>query len=130
MDEQVIKYYRKLLKHGFPHAGKLESPSIVLDTVGENIRICGHTSQNYMLIYIGLACEKIKDIKYLCTCEPTANVVVEILCTLVKGKTLFEAAQVSADDFLRELENTGEAFLEKAKGIVELLRRGIRRYEG
>ena len=32
--------------------------------------------------------DRINDIKYLCSCEPTANVAVEVLCTLVKGKTL------------------------------------------
>jgi hypothetical protein len=41
MDEQVIKYYRRLLKTGFDHVGSLENPSIFLDSVGEKIRVCG-----------------------------------------------------------------------------------------
>ena len=84
----VVKYYRRLCKNGFEHAGSLENPSIFLDTVGEKIRICSHVSHAYMHIYINVRDGIIDDIKYLCTCDPTANVVVEILCSLLKVKQL------------------------------------------
>ena len=133
MDQKVIKYYRKLLKEGFSNAGSLENPSILLDTVGEKIRICGHAGENHMYVYIAVAEDEkqtLSDCKYLCNCNPTANVVVEILCTLIKGRTLNEVEKLGVDDFVRVLDSSGEEFLEKSNGIVELLGRGIRRYHG
>ena len=130
MDEKVIKYYRKLLKEGFQNAGSIENPSIVLDTVGEKIRICGHTSQNRMYVYIAVYDDIINDIKYLCNCDPTANVIVEILCILLKGRPLSDARKLSATDFSDALGSTGDAFMEKSKGMVKLLQRGIQRYSG
>ena len=88
MDELVVKYYRRLCRTGFEHTGELENPAIFLDTVGEKIRICSHVSHAYMHIYINIRDGIIDDVKYLCTCDPTANVVVEILCNLIKGKTI------------------------------------------
>ena len=129
MDELVIKYYRKLLRTGFEHAGSWENPSIFLDSVGERISICGHTSQNFIHIYINVSDQKITDIKYLCTCDPTANVVVEILCTLVKGKTLSEAAMITEESFSRALGSRSEEFIQKSRGIIELLNRGINRFK-
>jgi NifU-like protein involved in Fe-S cluster formation len=129
MDELVIKYYRKLLRTGFEHAGSLESPSIFLDSVGEKIHICGHVGRNYLHIYINIRDDIIDDIKYKCLCDPTANVVIEILCTLVKGKTLAKVAAITEDDFFRVLGSEGTEFLEKVRGIIELVNRGITRYQ-
>ena len=118
-----------MLKEGFANAGSLENPSIVLDTVGEKIRICGHTSNSRLYVYIAVAeDETLPECKYLCNCDPTANVVVEILCTLIKGRTLSEVKKLCVDDFVRVLDTSGNEFLEKSKGIVELLNRGIKRY--
>jgi NifU-like protein involved in Fe-S cluster formation len=129
MDELVVKYYRRLCRTGFEHTGELEKPSIFLDTVGEKIRICSHVSHAYMHIYINVQNGIIDDIKYLCTCDPTANVVVEILCNLVKGKTIQEAEDLTEKDLSRALGSTGEEFLKKVRGIIELLHRGIARYK-
>ena len=129
MDELVVKYYRRLCKTGFEHAGSLENPSIFLDTVGEKIRICSHVSHAYMHIYINIRNGIIDDIKYLCTCDPTANVVVEILCALVKGKTIQEAEALTEDSFSQALGSKGEEFLKKVTGIIELLHRGLARYK-
>ncbi|HTY82237.1 MAG TPA: iron-sulfur cluster assembly scaffold protein [Dehalococcoidales bacterium] len=129
MDEQVIKFYRRLCKEGFEHTGSLENPSIFLDTVGEKIRICSHVSHAFMNIYINIRNGIIEDIKYLCTCDPTANVVVELLCGLVKGKTLAEARTLSAEDFSRALGTTEDEFIKKSTGIIELLHRGLVRYQ-
>ena len=133
MDQIVINYYRQLLREGFPNAGSLESPSILLDTVGEKIRICGHAGENHMYVYIAVAEDEkqtLSDCKYLCNCDPTANVVVEILCALIKGRTLNEVEKLGVDDFVHVLDSSGEEFLEKSKGIVELLNRAIKRYYG
>ena len=114
MDELVVKYYRRLCREGFEHAGSLEESDIFLDTVGEKIRICSHVSHAYLHIYVRVNDGVIADIKYLCTCDPTANVVVEVLCSLVKGKTLAEAEALTAASFTRALGGGGEKYLEKA----------------
>ncbi len=103
MDEAVIKYYRRLLRTGFEHAGSFDNPSIFLDSVGEGLRFCGRPS-DYMHIFINVSNGRIDSIKYLCNCDPAANVAVEILCTLAKGKTLEEVAAMTEDRFSRQLE--------------------------
>jgi NifU-like protein involved in Fe-S cluster formation len=128
VDAQVIQYYRKLLRTGFKYTGSLENPSIFLDTVGEKIRICGHNSQNYLNVYIKIQNQRIEDIKYLCTCDPTANVVIEILCELVKGRTISEAEAITTESFSSQLGSKGEEFIKKTAGVIELLQRGIKRY--
>jgi NifU-like protein involved in Fe-S cluster formation len=129
MDELVVKYYRRLCRKGFEHTGELENPSIFLDTVGEKIRICSHVSHAYMHIYICVCNGIINDIKYLCTCDPTANVVVEIMCGLVKGKTLQQAWALTEGSFTAALGGGGEEYRKKSRGIIELLHRGISRYK-
>ena len=129
MDQVVAQYYRHLCRTGFQHTGELENPSIFLDTVGEKIRICSHVSHAYMHIYINVHEGTIDDIKYLCTCDPTANVTVEILCSLLKGKTIKEAEALTEESFIQTLGTRGDEFLKKVKGIIELLHRGIKRYK-
>jgi NifU-like protein involved in Fe-S cluster formation len=128
MDEVVVKYYRQMCRTGFEHAGSLENPSVFLDTIGEKIRICSHVSHAYMHIFINISQGVIDDVKYLCTCDPTANVVVEILCSLIKGETLEEAEALTEKSFTGMLGGGGEEFLKKVKGIIELLHRGLGRY--
>ena len=98
MDEAVIRYYRKLLRTRFEYAGSFENPSIFLDSVGEKVLICGSTG-DFMHLYINIANNTINDIKYMCVCDPTANVAIEILCTLIKGKTLDKAASITEQAF-------------------------------
>jgi hypothetical protein len=85
MDEIVVKFYRRLCRMGFKYTGEIKNPSIFLDTIGEKIRICSRVAHAYIHIYIDVRDGVIDDIKYLCICDPTANVVVEILCILVEG---------------------------------------------
>jgi NifU-like protein involved in Fe-S cluster formation len=106
MDEAVIKYYRRLLKEDFPNAGALDDPSIFVEAVGEKMIDCGNTS-NYMQLYLQVANCQITDIKYLCACEPVANVAVEVLCTLVKGKRLDEAASITEKPFINSGSRDG-----------------------
>jgi NifU-like protein involved in Fe-S cluster formation len=128
MDKCVIKYYRKLLRTGFSYAGRLENPTIFLDTVGEKIRICGMRASNYIHIYINISNGRLEEIKYLCTCDPTANVVVEIFCSLVERKTIQEALSLKQTLFIQVLGGGDEEFLKKVEGILELLKRGLDRY--
>jgi NifU-like protein involved in Fe-S cluster formation len=129
MDQVVVTAYRRLCREGFKHTGEIKNPSIFLDTVGEKIRICSSVAHAYMHIYIMVRNDVIDEIKYLCTCDPTANVVVEVLCSLLQGKTIAEAEALQEKDFSDAFGSTGEEFLKKSRGIIELLHRGIARYK-
>jgi NifU-like protein involved in Fe-S cluster formation len=129
LDEAVIKYYRKLLRHGFEYMGKCENPSIFLDTVGENIKVCAQVAQAYIHLYINIKDDVIDDIMYLCMCEPTANVAVEVMCSLVKGKTIDEVKHLKEEDFSRIVGSRGKDFLKSAAGLIKLLNRGLDRYQ-
>ena len=128
MDEAVIKYYRNLLRTRFEHAGTIENPSVFIDTVGTKVLLCGNTG-DFMQLYATVADNKITDIKYNCCCDPTANVAVEILCILTKGKTLEEVAAITEQDCAQYLGSHGEEFLKKARGLLELLNLGIQGYK-
>lgn len=128
MEEAVIKYFRELLKKDFPNAGSFENASIFVETIGEKLIDCGNTG-NYMQLYIHVAGRRIDNIKYLCSCEPTANVAVEVLCTLVKGKTIEEAAGMTEQAFYRFLGSEGEELRKKVRGVLELLNEGIARFQ-
>ena len=127
MDDPVIKYFRGLLKEEFPNAGSIENASIFVEAIGEKMIHCGNTG-NYMQIYINVVDKTISDMKYLCSCEPTANVAVEVLCSLVKGRGLEEAAALSEEAFYRFLGCEGEELRVKVRGVLELLNEGIARY--
>lgn len=127
MEQAVIQYFRELLERDFPHAGAIENPSIFAEAIGERMIDCGNTG-NYMELYIRVDERRISDIKYLCSCEPTANVAVEVLCTLVKGKTLDEAAATTEQAFYQFLGCDGEELQTKVRGLLELLNEGIARY--
>ena len=127
MDEAVVNYYRRLLKARFEHAGSLENASIFLDASGEKVLLCGNAG-DFMELYINVVDDVIDDIKYLCFCDPTANVAVEILCTLVKGKTLDEAGILTEQAFQEFIGCAGEEFGKKVKGLLKLFNTGITRY--
>lgn len=127
MDEAVIKHYRRLLRTGFEHAGSFENATIFLDSVTEQLVHCGNIG-NYMQLYINVANNIIDDIKYICSCDPAANVAVEFLCILVKGKTLEEAAAVTEQAFFHVLGSESEELRKRAEGLLELLNKGICRY--
>jgi NifU-like protein involved in Fe-S cluster formation len=127
MDEAIINYYRNLLKEDFPNSGELDCPSIFIEAVGEKLINCGNTG-NYMQLYLQVRDQRITNISYLCSCEPVANVAVEILCTLLKGKTLDEAVNISEDLFYILLNSQEEKLRHKVRGLLELLIGGIANY--
>jgi NifU-like protein involved in Fe-S cluster formation len=128
MDEAVIKYYRRLLKNGFEYAGTFENPSIFLDSIGENIPICSQVGREYLHFYVNIKNGIIEDIKYLCICDPTANVVIEVLCFLAKGKSIAEVQALSEEAFSLAVGTGSEEMLKKARGAIELIKRGLTRY--
>lgn len=127
MDETVIKHYRKLLKAGFENAGSFDTPSIFLESVGDG-RVCGHAG-DYMRIFINVIDGKIDDMKYLCTCDPAANVAVEMLCTLAKGKRLDEARTITEDSLLQKIGSTSEELRNKTKGLLDIFDKGLAQYQ-
>jgi NifU-like protein involved in Fe-S cluster formation len=127
VDEAVVKAYRRLLRTGFEHAGSIEQPSVFLDTVREKVRICGRGGE-YLQLFIRVSGDMIDDVTYLCTCDPTANVAVEILCSLIIGRPLVEAETVTEGSFCEWLGGESEELRAKAKGLLVLLHRGLARY--
>ena len=62
-------------------------------------------------------------------CDPTANVAVEIMCGLVKGKTIEEVKAITEDLFIQAIGGESEDLRKRAKGLLELLNIGIKRYQ-
>jgi NifU-like protein involved in Fe-S cluster formation len=129
MDEVVTRIYRSLLQEGFSHTGSIENPAIFLDTKLEGISLCSQAGRDYMNIYVDIQNGVITEIKYLCFCDPTSNVVVETLCQLAKGKTVEQAKALSQEDFFKVIGSKSELVQKKVVGILELLNRGISRFE-
>ena len=129
LDQVVVLYYRKLIKAGFEHAGSMENPSIFLDSVGENIPVCSTRIKRYIHLYIAMKEDTIADIKYLCTCDPIANVAVEIVCSLVKGKSIKQARDVTIERIFQVLGGESDDLRKSAEGLLKLLERGFTRYE-
>ena len=127
MDEPVIKYYRRLLKSGFKHAGLLEDPSVFLDTVNESVPICGHMG-DYLHLFIRIRDHRISAMTYLCSCEPTTNVAVEILCGMLPGMPLDEVMLVKEDALLTALGADSEELRKKAGSLLQLVHIGLQRF--
>ncbi|NLX90979.1 MAG: iron-sulfur cluster assembly scaffold protein [Firmicutes bacterium] len=128
MHQAITAYYQKLLKTGFEHTGKIENASIFLETFGEVSPVCGNTD-DFLYLYIQVEGNLITDIKYQCICDPATNVSIEILCTLVKGKTLDEAAFIKEEAFSQFLGCEDEMLQEKARLLLELLKGEIFRHK-
>ncbi len=129
MDEVVTKYYRKIIREGCKNTGSIENPSIFLDSIGEKMSICAKMARSYIKLFIKVKDNAIKDIKYLCMCDPTANVAVEILCILVRDKTFDEIKSINENAFTEVVGGPSEDLLKRARGLLELLNIGIKRYQ-
>ena len=129
MDESVIKYYRRLLRTNFQWTGTIENPSIFLDSVGEGIPICAHIGQDYLHLYLNIKKDIVTEYKYVCSCDPPANVAVEILGALVQHKTVQEAMALTPEDFMGPLGGESPELRQKAEALLKLLRKGLTRYQ-
>jgi NifU-like protein involved in Fe-S cluster formation len=127
VDKAVIKYYRALLKTDFENSGAIENASVFVEAIGERMIHCGN-SGNYMQLFLNVADNRIEDMRYLCSCEPIANVAVEVLCTLARGKQLDEAAGISEESIYQIVGSSSEELRVKVHGLLELLRLGINGY--
>jgi NifU-like protein involved in Fe-S cluster formation len=129
MDEIIAERYRRLMRTGFEHAGLIDDPSMFIDSKAEGISVCDQATRDYVNIYIIISGDKIDDLKYLCSCDPTTNVVVEVLCTLAIGKTFKEVKALTKEDFFQAIGSEGGGVHRKVWGMMELLNRVIYRYE-
>lgn len=129
MDQKVVQYYRLITREGYKHYGTLESPSLFLDSVGEKIPLCSRATDSYVHVYITIVDDILEEVKYQCTCRPTANVVTEIFCSLIKGKTIKDAEALTEHAFSEALGTKDEEFMKGAHSIIELLHRGLNRFK-
>jgi len=129
VDDVVAEKYRKLLETGFKNAGSFDNPTMFIDTKAEGVSICGKGETDYINIYVMVSDGVIYDIKYLCQCDPTANVVVEALCELTKGKTIGEAKALTREQFYEAIGSDGGTVRKKVWGAIELLNRVFNRFE-
>jgi NifU-like protein involved in Fe-S cluster formation len=129
MDEKVVQFYRKITREGYQHFGSIEKPSVFLDSAGEKIALCSKAVDSYVHVYLNIRDGIIEDVKYKCTCRPTANVVAEIFCSLIKGRMIEEAESLTEKSFSDALGTEGDEYLTAARGIIQLLHRGLERYK-
>jgi NifU-like protein involved in Fe-S cluster formation len=129
MDEKVVQYYRKITREGYKYSGSLEDPSVFIDSAGEKIPLCSKSINAYVRIYLKIREGIIDDVKYLCTCKPLANVVAEIFCSLIKGKSITEAEHLNEQAFANSLGTKNDEYLEASRNIIELLHRGLHKYK-
>jgi NifU-like protein involved in Fe-S cluster formation len=128
IDQKVIGLYRDLLKTGFKYAGSIKNPSIFLDSEKGYHAICDVAGMDYVNIYAAVEDGVITEIRYLCSCDPAANVVIEAMCEMVDGKTLDEAKALTPEMFFERIGSNSEVIAKKSGGVIELLNSGIDRY--
>lgn len=129
MDEVVAEKYKSLMEAGFTNAGSFENPTMFIDSKAEGIHICGKGESDYINIYIMLKDGVVDDIRYLCSCDPTANVVIEVLCDLARGLTIGEAKALTKEQFYEAIGSDGGGVRRKVWGTIELLNRVFNRFE-
>jgi NifU-like protein involved in Fe-S cluster formation len=129
MIPEVAEMYRKLNQQGFKNAGSIDGPTLFIDTKAEGVSICGQGRSDFMNIYVKATDGVVTEIKYLCSCDPTANVVVEVLCDLVRGKTLEQARTLAKEQFYEAIGTSGGSVSRKVWAAIQLMTLVIKRYE-
>ena len=99
MDDKVIQFYRKITREGYQFSGEIDYPSIFLDSSGEKIPLCSKSVDSYVNIYINIKDDIIGNVKYRHVGRPMSNVVAEIFCALLNGKSIEEAFDLTEQDF-------------------------------
>ncbi len=127
MDSGVMERYRQLIRAGFKNAGSFESPSIYLNTVAAHTKVC-LGANGYIRIYINIRDGIVQDVKYLCSCDPVANVVVETFCGLARGKTLEAASAITPEMFAQAVGEDSEDLRKSAAALLKLWSDGVRQY--
>jgi NifU-like protein involved in Fe-S cluster formation len=81
-----------------------------------------------MKIYLKIHAGIITDMRYLCLCDPTANVAIEILSGMLRNMTINDASKITPDKILRDVGSDGEELASKSSALVELIQKGLTRY--
>jgi NifU-like protein involved in Fe-S cluster formation len=129
MDEKAIQFYRKITREGYQYSGTIDNPSIFLDSAGEKIPLCSKAVDSYVNIYIKIKNDIIDAVKYRHVGRPMSNVVAEIFCALLSGKTVKEAVNLTAQDFSDYLGTNDEEYKEASNSMIKLLHIGLDRYK-
>ncbi len=129
MDEKIGEQYRKIVQQNFPNSGEMANPTMFIDTKAEGVSICGQGAKDFMNIYLEVTGDIVTDVKYLCVCDPTANVVVEALATLAEGKTIDQVRALTKEQFYEAIGTQNALVRQKVWGTIELLNRIITRWE-
>jgi hypothetical protein len=61
----------------------------------------------------------VNDIKYVGIYEATLNIVVEVLCYLVKGRSITELKNLNDDAFIKAIGSHDDKFLKKARILLD-----------
>jgi len=118
----VLDYFKKIIAQGFPHQGRLENPTIRVDSKTENIDICETGDRDQLYLDLVIAGMTVEDIKYQCDlCDPTGFVTAEILCALVTGKPVSEIGRFTSEDFDAVLGGVSEQLKRHSEGVLKLL---------
>jgi NifU-like protein involved in Fe-S cluster formation len=128
LDEAAVRYYRKLITDGFRFAGRLDEAAITLDAASENMRICDHVGTDSLQLFFSIQDGVVDKVRYLCMCDPTTNVTVEIFCVLAEGKSLQEIRKLTPDSFLKSLGGPSQNLEHKAENLLLLVEKGIAKY--
>ncbi|MFA4952747.1 MAG: iron-sulfur cluster assembly scaffold protein [Candidatus Pacearchaeota archaeon] len=121
-----LQYSKKLMKHfkNPKFVKKLKNP----DAVGEvgNIR-CGDIMR--LELKIDPKTRKIKDIGFQTFGCPAAVASSDVVCEIVKGKTLKQAEKVGKDDIVKKLGGMPPIKIHCSILGIEALRKAIKNYE-
>jgi NifU-like protein involved in Fe-S cluster formation len=128
MNEAIRLYYKELLKTGFKHAGLIENPSIIMNYDTTKGHLCDRTGDE-LHVYISIHEGLVNDAKYVGICEATLNVAVEVLCYLVKGRSINEIKNLNDDAFIKAIGSHDDKFLKKARILLDFLKDKVYEYE-
>jgi len=96
----MLRYSKQVMKHFLnpKNAGRIKNPDVIGRLANDR---CGDIMEIYLKI--DKKTEKIKDIKFQTLGCPAAIAASDVLCNLVKGKTLKQAEKISETDITNKL---------------------------
>ena len=124
MHEGVMYYYQKAIKNGFAHSGKLENETVFLKTFGEVSPVCGNPD-DFIFFYIMIDQEQITQTRYQCIVDPVTNAVIEMICSLIEGKTISEVASLNPQSLFKIIGENDSLVEEKATHLLKLINDSI-----
>jgi nitrogen fixation protein NifU and related proteins len=102
--------------------GRLQNPSVVTPFLGP----CGDLIELYLKIDKN---DTIEDAKFYYLGCPGSATSASAMTTLVKGKTITQAKQITEEDILKELDGLPSSKLDCAKLSIKTLRKALAEFE-